>query len=107
MKTISKILSVVLCLAMVVGFFVVGASAAEKTVEFVPADLGLANGAAFSSKTIDDITFSAAKNNGTTTPAYYNSGTNVRIYGKGSFTITPASGYKILSIVCYCGHFQG
>ena len=34
MKTISKILSVVLCLAMVVGFFVVGAAAAE-TAEHV------------------------------------------------------------------------
>ncbi len=93
-----KILALVLCLAMVMVFFTVGASAAEN-VTLTASELGLENAAEFTSKEIAPITFSASQNGGSSKPAYYSSGTAIRIYGKNSFSITPASGYKIISIV--------
>ena len=46
----------------------------------------------------DVISFTAAKNSGSTDPAYYNSGTAFRLYGKNSFTLTAADGYAITGV---------
>ena len=73
-------------------------SASSLTAGFVAKDLGLANAAVFSSKTVDQITFTAAKNSGTTNPAFYTSGNALRLYGQNTFTISCAAGYKIVSI---------
>lgn len=73
-------------------------SADTLTAGFVASQLGLANSAVFSSKTVDNITFTAAKNTGGTQPAYYTSGNALRLYGKNTFTISCDAGYKIVSI---------
>ena len=71
------------------------------TVTF--SNLGYTNGQLFSSYVLDGvITISASKETGGTAPAYYNSGTALRLYGKNKFTITPAGGCKILSISITC-----
>ena len=73
-------------------------SADTLTAGFVASQLGLANAAVFSSKTVDQITFTAAKNTGGTNPAFYTSGNALRLYGKNTFTISCDAGYKIVSI---------
>ncbi len=65
---------------------------------FVSSSLGLANAAVFTSYTSGNVTFTATKGEGSTDPAYYTSGTALRLYGKNTFTISVASGYKITSI---------
>ena len=49
--------------------------------------------------TVDGFTFLAQKNNGQTAPAYVASGSDVRIYAKGSYTITNNSGTNMTNIV--------
>ncbi len=49
--------------------------------------------------TIDGFTFLAQKNDGQTAPAYVASGSDVRIYAKGSYTITNNGGTNITGIV--------
>ena len=73
-------------------------SADTLTAGFVSSQLGLANAADFTTKTVDQITFTAAKNDGSNAPKYYTTGTALRLYGKNSFTISCAAGYKIVSI---------
>lgn len=47
----------------------------------------------------DDITFTPSKANGSTAPAYNRAG-DVRIYAKGTFTVTPVnSGYVVTDVV--------
>lgn len=92
MKTISKILSIVLCLAMVMALFVVGASAANTTLT-VSSLTGLNSDDAFVSATAGNYTFTAAGNGAQYTPVY--KGDHVRIYTDNSLTITAASGSTI------------
>ena len=47
----------------------------------------------------DGFTFLAQKNNGQTAPQYVASGSDVRIYAKGSYTITNNSGTNMTNIV--------
>ena len=69
------------------------------TVQVVFSGIGLDNGATFSSYAMDNvITLAAAKNTGSSNPAYYTSGLALRIYGNNSFTISCIDGYKIVSI---------
>ncbi len=98
MKTLSKILSVVLCLAVVMAMFVIGASAANFSITLTASELGLDNGTVFTSKKIDHISFEAAKNSGSSDPAYYTKGTAIRLYKQNSMTITPDAGYGISKI---------
>ena len=52
---------------------------------------------------VDDvISFTASKGSGSTTPKYYNSGTNFRIYAKNTLKFTALEGYKITSISITC-----
>ena len=66
------------------------AMALEKTFTASP---DLVNG------TVDGFTFLAQKNNGQTAPQYVASGSDVRIYAKGSYTITNNSGTNMTNIV--------
>ncbi|MBE6798873.1 MAG: hypothetical protein E7525_03745 [Ruminococcaceae bacterium] len=69
----------------------------EATVNFY--DENYANGADFSSVTFEDVTVSAVKNNGSTPPRYYATGTAIRIYGKNTLTVSVPTGYKIDTVV--------
>ena len=52
---------------------------------------------------VDDvISFTASKGSGSTTPKYYNNGTNFRIYAKNTLKFTALEGYKITSISVTC-----
>ena len=67
---------------------------------FVSADLGLANATDFTEKVVDSITFAAgAGTNESNTPKFYTSGNAVRFYAGNTFTVSAATGYKILRVV--------
>ena len=71
----------------------------EKTVSVTFSELGYSNGQAFSSYALDNvITVSASKANGGSAPAYYNTGTALRLYGQNILTISAKDGYTIKSI---------
>ena len=82
MKKLLSLLLVCLC--------AFSAMALEKTFT---ASADLVNG------TVDGFTFLAQKNNGQTAPQYVASGSDVRIYAKGSYTITNNSGTNMTNIV--------
>ncbi|MBR5639963.1 MAG: chitobiase/beta-hexosaminidase C-terminal domain-containing protein [Muribaculaceae bacterium] len=82
MKKILSLLLVCMC--------AFGAFAAEKTFT---ASADLLDG------TVDGFTFLAEKNNGGNAPIYHEGYGEVRIYAKGSFTITNNSGTNITNIV--------
>ena len=82
MKKVLSLLLVCMC--------AFGAFAAEKTFN---ASADLVNG------TVDGFTFLAEKNNGTTAPTYNANGQDVRIYAKGTYTITNNSGTNMTNIV--------
>ncbi len=82
MKKILSLLLVCMC--------AFSAMALEKTFTASP---DLVNG------TVDGFTFLAQKNNGQTAPQYVASGSDVRIYAKGSYTITNNSGTNMTNIV--------
>ena len=73
---------------------------AEVTSTVTFSDLGYTNGLVITDKvvTLDDvITITFASNGGGTSPAYYNSGTAIRLYSKNSMTIV-ADGATINSV---------
>ena len=82
MKKILSLLLVCMC--------AFSAMALEKTFTASP---DLVNG------TVDGFTLLAQKNNGQTAPQYVASGSDVRIYAKGSYTITNNSGTNMTNIV--------
>jgi len=69
-------------------------------------EFGFANAQTFPSGDIDDnISFTTEKNNSGTDPAYYSSGTNIRLYpgngNGGSITLTPTNGATITAVEFY------
>ncbi len=107
MKKLSKILGVVLCLVMVMALLPLGASAATTTI--VAADLGLANSTAIVDLAVDTVvTLDGDKGtHSNSKPAYFNAGTNIRIYTGNTFTISVTSAYKITSIAFTCTSSYG
>lgn len=80
--------------------------ASDADVTLVPSELGLSNGDAVTTITLSDgttITFDGGGNN--STPKYYNSGTNIRLYPKNSFTISASK--NIAKVVVYCDTYNG
>lgn len=78
---------------------------AQKTVDFVAANQGWANAEVLSGTYAIDANLDLTTNKGTsnTAPAYYTSGSAMRIYTYGSyFTITPKNGAVITSITVKC-----
>jgi len=71
---------------------------ADKSETIAFEDLGYKNGADFSSVTVNDVTISAVKNNGSTPPRYYATGKGIRIYGKNTLTIAVPYGYELVSV---------
>lgn len=77
---------------------------AQTTTNFVFANQGFTNGQALSSGAIDtNLDYSAAQNDASNPPAYFNSGAAARFYyssngNGGSFTITPKNGAVISSV---------
>ncbi len=78
----------------------------EGDVELTPSTLGLDNGTAVTDLTLSDgtkVTFDGGGNS--STPKYYTSGTNIRVYPKNTITVTASK--KIDKIVLYCDTYQG
>lgn len=69
------------------------------TVEAVMADLGFANAALVESITLDEnVTITFEKGGASTAPAYYDSGSAVRLYQNGAIMTVDANGRTISSI---------
>lgn len=104
MKVTKRILLVLLAVALLASAFVVSAFAAgDTTLTWVAKDQGYANAAKLTTVEVDDVvTFTFAKNSSNTDPAYYNTGTAARLYGKNSLTISVPEGYEIKSVVLNC-----
>ena len=82
----------------------VAANATTTSVTFSEiADIAV-NAQVFDSYELDNvITVSASKATGQNAPAYYNTGTAIRIYGNNTLTIACKDGYKISSITLTTG----
>lgn len=108
MKFSAKILSFVMVLMMALGaltIFTMMPNEAYAATESVTIDLtaqGFSNGKVVTDVSQGDIKVTFAKGSGSTAPTYYTSGTSVRVYAKGTFTVT-ASGNKISKIVLTYG----
>lgn len=73
----------------------VAAAAQETNIVF--SKQNLTSGAAVGDVSVDPITISFAKSSGSNAPAYYSSGTSVRLYAKNTFTVS-AKDLKITNI---------
>ena len=71
----------------------------ETTLDF--SEQGYSNGEAVTSLTSDGVTVEFDKGSGSTAPAYYDSGSAVRVYANGTFTVS--SGNTISKIVITFG----
>lgn len=73
--------------------------AGTTTATFVAADAGLENAAPWIDYAVDEnIAVSADQGTGSTAPAYYTTGSALRIYGKNSLIVTASNGKTIKSI---------
>lgn len=105
MKTTKRILSMLLCLAMVIGFiptFTAPVRAADEitTPEFVAQNKWGTTTTKIDGTVIelDSVaSFVCAKNSGGTVPTYYTGA--IRAYGKNSVTISVAEGYEIVEVI--------
>lgn len=68
---------------------------------------GYSSGATVSSLIKGDITTTFAKGSSNNAPAYYTTGTAVRVYGGGNFTVSAATGCTITKIVITFGSGDG
>ena len=95
-----------LLIAMLVLFGSGGASAASAVETIVFSEQGYTNQQAITTVTGTGITITFNKGSNSNTPAYYNTGAAVRVYGGSYFTVT-ASGKKITQIVLGFGSGDG
>lgn len=79
----------------------VAAAAQETNIVF--SEQNLTSGAAVGDVSVDPITISFAKSSGSNAPAYYSSGTSVRLYAKNTFTVS-AKDLKITNIAFTYGN---
>ena len=99
MKKIAKILSVVLCLALVMSFAIaVSAEETGMTEGFVASELGYENATAAENWYGEAISIEYDAGGNTNVPKYYTTGTAIRVYGKNSITISANEGYEIVSV---------
>ena len=92
-KQVKRLAALMLIVLMAVG------NVFADQVTFVFSEQGYDNAQLIVSADFNDIiSFTASKNDGSTDPAYYNTGTAFRLYGKNSFTLTPAAGYAITEV---------
>lgn len=74
-------------------------SANAATVTYTPSEQGYTNGEAIETATVDGVVFDFSKGSGNNAPAYYNTGTALRLYGGNTATITAPEGNAISEIV--------
>lgn len=75
----------------------------QVTVDKTMTSYGWANQTKVTNFNVDEnISATVAKNGGSTDPAYYTSGTNLRVYAKNKLTLTAAEGYEIISVTLTC-----
>lgn len=89
MKTLFKKSLLVLMVAFI-AVFTLGVSSKVKAAEekFDFSAQGYANKKTITTVNATNYTMTFAKNNGSTAPAYYTTGTGVRVYAKGSLTVS-------------------
>lgn len=74
-------------------------SAFAATETYTCSALGDANVNPLQSFTVGQVTFSFDKGEGSTAPAYYANGNDVRLYANNVMTVTAAEGYKVEKLV--------
>ena len=77
----------------------------SETLDF--SNQGYANSTTITSLTIGDITAAFNKGSNSNDPKYYTSGTAVRVYGGGYFTVSGATGCTITKVVITFGSEDG
>ena len=113
MKHSAKILSFVMVLLMALGVFTVftmmpqEAYAASVTTKIDTSTQGYANGGAVTKITSGNVTVEFNKGTNSNAPKYYSTGTAVRVYGGGYFTVSVPQGYKISQITLTFGSGDG
>lgn len=78
-------------------------AANAEIVTYTPSSKGYANAEKVTSVTEGDITFTFAKGTGSTDPAYYTSGTALRLYGSNTAKIAAPEGGTISQVVFNVG----
>ena len=98
MKTTKRILSMILCLAMVIGYFTIGVAAAEE-ISVTMAIPTVTSSVNEPTLTTSDgaVTLSTALNGGQNKPIQHKDG-ELRIYTKNKVTFTPAEGITLKRI---------
>lgn len=88
---------------------VVEAPAGAGEVSAVFSECGFTNAQEMTTTTLGDITITFSVGTGSNTPKYYDSGTNIRIYGGNTVTLTPAATTVMTKIVftCSSGYVPG
>ncbi len=84
--------------------------ASANTATLVAKDLGLENSASLDGQTIklnDDISIILSKGDGKTAPAYYNNGTNLRVYASNTLTVKGAEGVTLTEAKFTCSSGYG
>ena len=84
-----------------------GTTTTSKSATLDFSQQGYANQATITSLTIGDITAAFNKGSNSNAPKYYTSGTAVRVYGGGYFTVSGATGCTITKVVITFGSDDG
>ena len=71
---------------------------------FKASDLGLSNGAAFTSVTVYGVTISADGGGNQNSPKYYDNGSNLRMYPQNTITISTEKVIKTIKLTCSSGY---
>ena len=90
------------CLTMLCLVLGIGSAWAEE-VTWTASEQNYSNAESIESFTITEGITASLNKNGGTQPAYYNTGTALRLYAKNKMTISAASGYNITKIVLNLG----
>ena len=107
MKNLSKLLSVLLCLAMVLGIFTMtGIAAPEdvKTATLVSSEAERGNGVEMGTLNLGGtenptaVTVTGAAGTANNAPKYYTSGSAFRCYNGNTLTFTPGANWRLLTI---------
>ena len=75
----------------------------EGDVTIAASAMGLANGAAWETVTVNGVTFTADGGGNNNSPKYYDNGTNLRMYPKNTLTLTASKNIASIVLTCASG----
>ena len=75
----------------------------EGDVTIAASAMGLANGAAWETVTVNGVTFTADGGGNNNSPKYYDNGTNLRMYPKNTLTLTASKNISSIVLTCASG----